>query len=123
MMRPMLAMRAAQSAGNENLDGLAGQLLPFRAEQTLGLRIHINNAPASIDDHHRVGSGVEHREEISGKNGHVFVQRSSGFSDGLLDSTPWTSVLDVRTRRGAVPRGDRNPWGAALRLTRNTLPT
>ncbi len=61
--RALGGVRRPRSLGHEQLDGLPQELAALVAEEPFGLRIHEQDPPAVVDDHHRVGRRLEQAAE------------------------------------------------------------
>src|SRR5204862_6096711 len=62
LARSLSDMHSAETRGDQLLDRLAQHFLG-PAEALCGLAIHGDDAPPPVDDHHRVGTGVEQPSE------------------------------------------------------------
>jgi hypothetical protein len=59
-------VRAAIRGRDERLDGPSDHLVTREAEQSLRLRVHHDDRPLGVGDHHRVGDSVQERLERPG---------------------------------------------------------
>ncbi len=62
--RAVPGMAVAVAIRNQHLGMTTNQLLAFVAEQLLGRGVHLLDVPVCVDDHHRVGSRLEHRPGV-----------------------------------------------------------
>ena len=60
----VLRVVAAEALGDEHLHGLAEELVPAIAEQSLRLRVHQDDPSRALDDDHRVGSRLQEPAEL-----------------------------------------------------------
>ena len=61
----VVAMLGARALGDELGDPLADELGAAIAEQPLGLRVDERDVAVTVDDHHRVGGGLQQRAELA----------------------------------------------------------
>src|SRR5205814_1536550 len=60
----VLRVVAAEALGDEHLHGLAEELVPAIAEQSLRLRVHQDDPSRALDHDHRVGSRLQEPAEL-----------------------------------------------------------